>query len=75
MEPIYQTLVTLACMVGAFIWGLNVGFKKGSITSWTMIKVAFGAKDLYFDVNRCEIRFECTDGITRFSSDAWSNEK
>jgi hypothetical protein len=77
MDPIYQTLLTMGCMLGSFYWGLKQGAIKGSQHTWEIVIEAFNA--IYVDWNDDDnvITFTNADDMSKKfkSSEAWKSGK
>lgn len=57
MDPIYQTILTLVCMLGAFFWGQHRGVIIGSEVTWNLIIESFDATHIDWDEETNEMVF------------------
>lgn len=60
MDPISQTILTIICMVIAYLWGSFTGERKGMVEILTIMREQFKMYDCQYDLDSQTIYF--TDG-------------
>lgn len=73
MDPLTQTIFTLFCMLGAYIWGRKTGLTNGSVITWTIVLNSFKAAYIELDEDKKEIIFTDSWGTIRSSSTFWDS--
>lgn len=57
MDPITQTLLTIGCMFGAFIWGKLSGFSRGALWAFDRVLEELQADGYEIDQERDTLKF------------------
>lgn len=63
MDPISQTILTLICMVVAYLWGSFTGEKNGMIEILSIMREQLRMLDCYYDLDSRTIYFTDSDDV------------
>lgn len=74
MDPLYQTVLTICCMFGAYLWGRSQGVMSGCTMTWLVVIESFRAKELNIDEDTQEIFFTDNWGRVKSSLTFWNED-
>jgi len=74
MDPYWQTIVTVVCMLAAFFWGKSNGFKLGAVYALDLIMETIEADSFVIDLNDETVDF-FKEGKHFSAKRAWTNDE